>query len=123
MRESADGCKVITKTESHEDQRNLPSEKTLEEMTSLFKVLANQLRLKILYSIRRKRARVCEIARIVEMDISAVSHQLRILKLANLVKSKRIGREVYYRLANKQIIETIELIYTHVKNRRGKSRK
>ncbi|MCD6513336.1 MAG: winged helix-turn-helix transcriptional regulator [Candidatus Odinarchaeota archaeon] len=123
MRESADGYKVIIKTESHKDQRNLPSEKTLEEMTSLFKVLANQLRLKILYSIRREKARVCEIARIVEMDISAVSHQLRILKLANLVKSKRVGREVYYRLANKQIIETIELIYTHVKNRRGKSRK
>jgi len=118
MRESADEYETITRVELCENRRNLPSDKTLEEMTSLFKVLANQLRLKILYSIRQKEARVCEIAKIVEMDISAVSHQLRILKIANLVKSKRVGREVYYRLANKSIIETIELMFAYVKNKR-----
>lgn len=74
-----------------------------DKMSELFKVFGDSTRLKILFVLFEKEVCVCDIANIVEMQQSAVSHQLRVLKQANLVKYRRVGKAIYYSLSDDHV--------------------
>lgn len=74
----------------------MPSQDKIEKLTNLFKVLGDGTRAKILYTLEEKELCVSDICECVGMNKSAVSHQLRILKDAKLVKSRKDGKEVFY---------------------------
>lgn len=78
----------------------MPDEAILLDIAELFKVFGDSSRTKILCVLFESELCVCEIAQLVQMTQSAVSHQLRILKQARLVRSRREGKTVYYSLAD-----------------------
>ena len=98
-------------------KKEIPSEEAILKVSDIFKMLSSPSRLKILYALRAEKLCVHLIAKIVEMEISAVSHHLKLLKLQNLIKSEKKGKEVYYSLADKHIISLIDNIYEHIKEK------
>ena len=94
--------------DSHENLRQkvretLPHEEQLFDLAELFKIFGDSTRIKILYILFESEMCVCDIADILGMTVSAISHQLRILKNAKLVKNRREGKSLYYSLADKHI--------------------
>lgn len=74
----------------------MPQEETLYDLAELFKVFGDSTRIKILWALDEAEMCVCDIAFLLNMTQSAISHQLRVLKQAELVKSRREGKIVFY---------------------------
>ena len=84
----------------------IPDENTLYGLADLFKVFGDPTRIRILYALSAGDLCVCDIASVLNMTQSAISHQLRVLKQIKLVKFRRDGKTVYYSLADTHV-ETI----------------
>lgn len=81
----------------------LPETEKLFDLAELFKIFGDSTRIKILYILFESEMCVCDIADVSGMTVSAISHQLRILKNAKLVKNRREGKSLYYSLADNHI--------------------
>ena len=81
----------------------LPSDETLFELSDLFKLFGDTTRIKILYLLFEKELCVCDIAALLNMTQSAISHQLKVLKNSKLVKFRREGKVVFYRLSDNHV--------------------
>ena len=84
----------------------MPDEDQLMDLADFFKVFADSTRIKILYVLSQAEMCVCDIANLLQMGQSAISHQLRVLKQMRLIKYRRDGKTVFYSLADSHI-ETI----------------
>ena len=103
----------------HEDrvaevQALLPGGDTLTRLADLFKVFSDTTRIKILYSLMSGERRVADIAETVGATQSAVSHQLRILKNAKLIKSRREGKQIIYSLSDDHVKTIIDQGLEHI---------
>ncbi len=103
----------------HEDvvaqvQRNLPGEDRLLRLADLFKVFGDGTRIRILYVLLEAEVCVCDLATLLGMTQSAVSHQLRILKQARLIKSRRDGKTVFYSLADGHVAALLRQGMEHI---------
>ena len=87
-------------------KRAISDDNTLYALADLFKVFGDPTRIHILYALSAQELCVCDIASVLDMTQSAISHQLRILKQMKLVKFRREGKTVYYSLADSHV-ETI----------------
>ena len=76
----------------------MPGEGELNSLTELFRVLGDGTRTRILYALHTGELCVCDLAALLSMSVSAISHQLRILRTARLVATRREGKTVFYRL-------------------------
>jgi ArsR family transcriptional regulator len=92
---------------------SLPAEPVAQETVRLLKGFANETRLRILCLLRGREACVHEIVEALGMTQSAVSHQLRVLRDARLVRHRRDGRHAYYRLADDHVRDMLENALTH----------
>ena len=81
-------------------ERLLPDDNSLFALADLYKIFGDSTRLRILYVLFETELCVCDIAQICGMTISAISHQLRILKQSRLVKCRREGKSAFYSLAD-----------------------
>ncbi len=81
----------------------LPDDASLSRLADLFRIFADETRIRILYVLFEEEVCVCDIATLLSMTQSAVSHQLRILKQAHLVRSRRMGKTVFYSLADEHV--------------------
>ncbi len=81
----------------------MPEEDTLYDLAELFKVFGDSTRIRILYVLFEAEVCVCDLAEILHMTQSAISHQLKILKQSRLVKSRREGKSVFYSLADAHV--------------------
>ncbi len=93
----------------------MPDEDLLVDMAELFKVFGDSTRTKILAALAASEMCVCCISSILNMTTSAVSHQLRILRQSKLVKTRRVGKEIYYSLDDEHIGRIFETALEHVK--------
>ena len=82
---------------------DLPDEETLYDLAELFKVFGDTTRIRILYALFESELCVCDIAELLSMTQSAISHQLRVLKQARLVRARREGKTVFYFLADDHV--------------------
>ena len=103
----------------HEDvvaqvQRSLPPEEQLLRLAELFKVFGDGTRVRILYVLLEAEVCVCDLATLLGMQQSAVSHQLRILKQARLIKARRDGKTVFYSLADDHVATLLKQGMEHV---------
>lgn len=103
----------------HEDilervRREMPDEDTLYNLTELFHVFGDSTRMRILYVLFASEMCVCDIATLLGLTQSAVSHQLRLLKGMRLVKSRREGKTVFYALADDHVKTIINQGLEHV---------
>lgn len=91
--------------EIHEDllkivNDTMPEETELYDLAELFKVFGDSTRIRILFVLFEEEVCVCDLAKVLNMTQSAISHQLRILKANKLVNSRREGKSVFYSLAD-----------------------
>lgn len=103
----------------HEDlvrlvQSKMPEEATLSDLAELYKIFADATRIKILYILLEAEVCVCDLAQLLGMSQSAISHQLRVLKASRLVKSRRDGKTVFYSLADDHIKTILDQGFEHV---------
>jgi len=112
----AEGCEsTLIHTDAVEKVRSrLPENDIISSCAELYKVFGDMTRLKILFSLLQSELCVCDIAALLDISQSGVSHQLRVLKQANLVKSRRDGKVVYYSPADSHIRTLIEQALEHV---------
>lgn len=92
----------------------LPRAETLTDMAELFKLFGDPTRLKILISLSQQELCVCDLAALIEMTQSAVSHQLRLLKQGRLVTSRREGKSVFYSLADDHVHTLLGQCMEHI---------
>ena len=83
--------------------REMPEEEELYDLAELFKVFGDSTRIRILFVLFEAEVCVCDLAEILHMTQSAISHQLKILKQAKLVKARREGKSVFYSLADDHV--------------------
>ena len=95
-------------------RRELPGEDTLYDLTELFRIFGDSTRVRILYVLFASEMCVCDIAQLLGMTQSAISHQLRALKQAKLVKNRRDGKTVFYSLADDHVRTIINQGMDHV---------
>ena len=82
---------------------DMPGEECLYDLAELFKVFGDTTRIRILYVLFESELCVCDIAELLNMSQSAISHQLRVLKQARLVRARREGKTVFYFLADEHV--------------------
>lgn len=104
---------------SHEEllrrvKNELPTDEVLCDLADLFRLFADTTRVKILYLLFESELCVCAIAELLGMTQSAISHQLRILKDANLVANRRDGKTIYYFLADDHVSSMILQGFEHL---------
>ena len=95
-------------------QTAMPDEERLYDLAELFKVFGDSTRIRILYVLFESEMCVCDIAEVLNMTQSAISHQLRVLKQARLVRSRRAGKQSYYFLADDHVRTIIGQGMDHV---------
>lgn len=100
---------IVSKVAQH-----MPEEETLYDLAELFKVFGDTTRIKILYALFSSEMCVCDLAALLNMTQSAISHQLRVLKQARLVKFKREGKVVYYSLDDAHIQRIFDQGLSHI---------
>lgn len=86
-----------------------------QDVANLFKAFSSQTRIKILFALKNQKLTVTEICQLLTMSQSAISHQLKELKMARLVTSEKHGREVIYRLDDDHIHQIFDMAIEHVK--------
>ncbi|MBD5139002.1 MAG: helix-turn-helix transcriptional regulator [Ruminococcus sp.] len=92
----------------------LPDEELLYDVAELFKVFGDSTRVRIICALFESEMCVCDIAGVLNMTQSAISHQLRVLKQARLVKYRREGKTVFYSLADKHIQTIFDQAFEHI---------
>ncbi|MDD3899593.1 MAG: metalloregulator ArsR/SmtB family transcription factor [Syntrophomonadaceae bacterium] len=95
-------------------KEEMPREESLYDLAELFKVFGDTTRVKILYALFAAEMCVCDIAALLNMSQSAISHQLRVLKQARLVKFRRQGKVVYYSLDDDHVKQIFDQGLTHI---------
>ena len=95
-------------------RRQMPGEDTLYDLAELFRIFGDSTRIRILYVLFEEEMCVCDIAQLLGMTQSAISHQLRALKNARLVKGRREGKTVFYSLADDHVKTIIDQGLDHV---------
>jgi len=98
-------CETI---EVHEEllkivEKTMPEETELYDLAELFKVFGDSTRIRILFVLFEAEVCVCDLAHVLNMTQSAISHQLKILKQNRLVKSRREGKSIFYSLADDHV--------------------
>ena len=92
----------------------MPSEDTLFDLSELFKLFGDSTRIKILYCLFANEMCVCDIATLLQMSQSAISHQLAVLKRSKLVAARRDGKTVFYALADDHVRTIVNQGIDHV---------
>jgi Predicted transcriptional regulators len=107
-------CNVI-----HEDivnmvKEKMPDEENLYDLAELFKVFGDSTRIRILWALAESEMCVCDISILLNMTQSAISHQLRVLKQARLVKHRKDGKVVYYSLDDAHVKQIFDQGLVHI---------
>ena len=98
----------------HQIEDGMPSEEHIQNLADLYKVFGDVTRVKMLCVLFQSELCVCDLAEVLGMTQSAVSHQLRVLKQAKLVKNRRDGKIVYYSLADAHIQSILNQGMEHI---------
>jgi len=107
-------CEVIHEEVVRKVRKTMPKEEDFYDLADLYKMFADSTRVRILWTLSRKEMCVCDIAVLLDMTKSAISHQLRALRLANLVRYEKRGKEVYYSLADDHVKDIFEKGFEHI---------
>jgi ArsR family transcriptional regulator len=109
-------CNII-----HEDVVNstigkMPDESIFNKLAEFFKILGDTTRVKILFALDQNEMCVCDIANVLGMSKSSISHQLGTLRRSNIVKCRKVGKEVYYTLDDDHVQKSFELGLEHIEH-------
>jgi ArsR family transcriptional regulator, lead/cadmium/zinc/bismuth-responsive transcriptional repressor len=94
----------------------MPTETAITRVTDIFKILADPTRARIVFALSQAELCVCDLANLVGISVSAVSHQLRLLRSLGLVKFRKEGRLAYYTLNDQHVEQLLSDALTHVEH-------
>jgi len=119
MQDQGGAPEVCEYVHVHEDivkrvRESMPEEEALYDLADLFRIFADSTRIKLLYLLLESEMCVCDIAQLLGMTQSAISHQLKALKQAKLVKFRREGKAVFYSLADDHVVEILAQGMEHI---------
>jgi ArsR family transcriptional regulator len=106
------GCACLAKAE--DIAQRLPSDDEVARLTNLYSIFADATRVRILSALSVGEICVTVLCDILSMNKSAVSHQLQLLKLSNLVKFRKDGKYVLYSLADEHVRDILQVAMTHI---------
>lgn len=95
-------------------QNDLPADSTVLQLADVFKILGDPTRIKILHILAKRELCVCDIAAALQMGQSAISHQLRLLRGARLVKYRKEGKEAWYSLDDNHVVTLMQQALDHI---------
>lgn len=107
-------CNIIHEEAVNMAIKNRPDDKELINLSELFKILGDLTRIKIIWTLDNNEMCVCDIANVLNMTKSSISHQLAILKNAGIVRYRKSGKEVYYTLDDEHVKEVFEIALSHI---------
>jgi len=96
-------------------RKKMPKDEDFYDLADLYKMFADSTRVRILWALSCEKMCVCDIALLLGMTKSAISHQLRALRLANLVKYSKRGKEVCYSLSDDHVKDIFEKGFEHIR--------
>lgn len=108
-------CHEVHSETVEKRRESMPCPETLYDLADFFKILGDSTRISILFAIDGEPLCVCDVAELLGMTKSAVSHQLKILRQSSLVKYRRSGKNVFYSLADDHVRDIIEKALEHIK--------
>ena len=108
-------CEEVHATAVNRTREAMPDTTTLYDLSDFFKILGDSTRMGILFAIDREPMCVCDIAAVLGMTKSAVSHQLKQLRAADLVRYRKSGKNVFYELADEHVRDIIEKALEHIR--------
>jgi len=107
-------CEVLHEEIVNRVYESMPDSESFAKLSNLYKMYADNTRLKILWALSCESMCVCDLAVLLDMTKSAISHQLKSLRLTNLVKSQKKGKNVFYSLVDEHVREIFEKGFEHV---------
>lgn len=109
-------CNIIHQEAVRDALAAMPSRATLQKLALIYKLLGNETRYRICFALNERELCVCDLANVLSMTKSSISHQLKILRDNHLVKARQAGKEVYYRLDDSHIQQILQLGIEHIKH-------
>jgi ArsR family transcriptional regulator len=116
-REPTCDCNIIHKEAVDIALKNKPNDDELMRLSELFKIIGDPTRIKILWALDNHEMCVCDIANVLNMTKSSISHQLATLRLSGIIKYRKSGKEVYYTLDDEHIKKLYELGLIHIEHK------
>ena len=107
-------CDMIHEKIVEDTREKMQEETQYSDLASLFKMFGDTTRVKILHALELNELCVCDLAALLGMTKSAISHQLKALRLGNLVKSRRDGQVIYYSLADDHVKYILDIGFDHI---------
>lgn len=114
-REALCDCDVIHQEAVDAARRNMTTGEEYAQLAALLKLFGDPTRVKILHALEQQELCVCDLAALLDLTKSAVSHQLKTLRLANLVKYRKEGQVAFYALADDHVQAILEMGFEHVR--------
>ena len=116
-------CNIIHEETVKQTLNIMPNEDTFNKIAEFFKIMGDTTRTKILFALDAGEMCVCDIANVLNMSKSSISHQLGTLRRMDIVKCRRQGKEVYYTLNDEHIKQVFEVALEHIehKNQQNKN--
>ena len=111
-------CNVIHQDLVESTQKQMVDEDILNKMADLFSILGDTTRVKILDALDKNELCVCDIANVLGMSKSSISHQLGTLRRSGIVKCRKVGKEVFYTLDDEHVKEVFEVAIEHIEHKR-----
>lgn len=93
----------------------LPDDMEIDDLANIFKILGDQTRIKIVLGLAKEELCVCDLSALIGVSVSAISHQLRLLRNMRIVKNRKAGKMVYYSLDDSHIENIISETLVHIK--------
>lgn len=112
--ESFCDCEVLHEEVVAEVKKSMADDETVADISDFFRIFGDSTRIKILWALDKSELCVCDIAALIYMTKSAVSHQLKVLRDARLVKSRREGKVIFYSLADDHVKDIFEKAVEHL---------
>ena len=107
-------CRIIHDDKVRDAQQRALDNAITEDLSQTFKALGDISRLKILWALEHEEMCVCDLAALLGITESAVSHQLRLLRTLRLVRNRREGTILYYRLADSHVSQLVRIALEHI---------
>ena len=112
-------CNVIHQDMVESTIKRMPEADTFNKLAEFFKIIGDTTRTRILFALDQNEMCVCDIANVLGMSKSAISHQLGTLRRSGIVKCRKEGKEVFYMLDDEHIKKVFEIGIEHIEHKNG----
>lgn len=110
-------CNIIHQNIVDKVIKKMPDENTFHRLADLFKLIGDITRCKILFALDQNEMCVCDLANVLNMTKSSISHQLAVLRRSGVVRCRKMGKEVYYTLDDEHIVKLFEIGLEHINHK------